>query len=132
MTTTEMRGWLTASRPPEDALVTRVRAALFHGWTPNLDLAEEDMVISDWLDDVGEFPTWTLTVAFRTWRRDQPNRRPSPGGIRALCMAEMRRLHDEIARREKLATPPEPEAPRANADAVRAILAGFTSRRAAE
>jgi len=125
MPSEEIRRWLQAPRPSEEALMIRVRAALFHGWTPNLSLEEEDMILADWLDDVAEFPTWTLTAAFRTWRREHPTRRPAPGGIRALCMAEVRRLTSELQKRE-VARPVEDDAvvaPRADPAVMARIVA---------
>src|SRR6185437_90451 len=45
---------------------------------------------ADWLDDLREFAPAIVEEACRRWRRANPDRRPGPGHIRALCIEERR------------------------------------------
>lgn len=123
MPTPEIMRWLRAEPPSDAALTAKIRATLSHYYRPDLSLEEEDLVLEDWTDDLAGFPTWAIAAAFTTWRRANPQRRPSPGGIRALCMAETARLRAELDARRPDAPEPEPtpeelEAKRARAEAI--------------
>jgi hypothetical protein len=53
---------------------------------------------ADWIEDLVEFPVECIEEACREWRRSQPDKRPTPGHIRMLAIAEQRRRNP----------PPEP------------------------
>jgi hypothetical protein len=59
---------------------------LNHYWTANDLLPVREQQVSDWLDDLKEFPTEIVAEACRQWRRKPGTRRPLPGDIRALSM----------------------------------------------
>ncbi|MGM0584241.1 MAG: hypothetical protein ACQEUZ_06290 [Pseudomonadota bacterium] len=101
----EIQAWMQAPRPTEDELIVRIRAALFHGYTPDMAVDEEEMLLNDWIEDLHGFPTWAIAEALKKWRRENPRRKPSSGAIRASARSEVRRLEDELRRRH----PPEPE-----------------------
>jgi len=81
-----------------DRLLGRLLALLSHypakGLTPDV----EQLVAMDWVEDLGEFPTWAIDQAARTWRRTK-KWRPSIAEMRALCedaCAKERGLADRL------------------------------------
>ncbi|MCW2238954.1 hypothetical protein [Azospirillum canadense] len=80
-------------------LLARILALLSHypakGMTPEV----EQLVALDWAEDLGEFPSWAVDTAARTWRRTR-KWRPSIAEMRALCAescAEERALATRLA-----------------------------------
>lgn len=44
----------------------------------------------DWLEDLREFGPEVVSIACAEWRRQPGGKRPTPGDIRALCIAHQR------------------------------------------
>lgn len=60
--------------------------------------------LEDWVEDLADFGPAIVADACREWRRTQPDRRPGPGHIRALCLAAQREQR-ERAHHRALASP---------------------------
>lgn len=43
----------------------------------------------DWLEALGDFPAALVAESCGIWMRAEPNKRPTPGHIRALCVEAM-------------------------------------------
>lgn len=107
----------------------QIARLLAHYWTTHEPEAVRRMVAEDWLDDLAEFAPEIVTAACREWRRQPGGRRPTPGDIRGLCIAEqharaeLRALTDTRAARWPgwLAElwGPEPDGPARRAEAIR-------------
>lgn len=76
------------------ALVTRL---LGHYWTADEPAAVRQAQIEDWLDDLREFPAEMVENACREWRRRPGGKRPTPGDIRQICIAEQSARHERLA-----------------------------------
>ena len=81
----------------------------------------------DWLEDLAEFGPAIVAAACREWRQRPVNRRPAPGEIRALCIAEQKAQRE----REERALP-SGERPWTYADRVAALRAKREANREAE
>lgn len=79
------------------ALISRLMS---HYWTADDPPAIRRAQAEDWVLDLIEFGPAVVEAACREWRRRPGGRRPTPGDIRALCLAEQRE------RREAPALPP--------------------------
>lgn len=127
----QIRAWIEAPRPTEAELLVRIRAALFQGYVTagEMSVEEEDLLLDDWISDLSGFPTWAISEAFKRWRRENPNRKPTSGAVRALSRSEVRRLEAELLRRNP--PPPEPEKTPVSREAAASILAeyGFAPKR---
>ena len=65
-------------------ILERISTLLSHYWTANEDAALREAQLSDWLDDLGEFPAAVVKEAIAEWRRGQ-TKRPTPADIRSIC-----------------------------------------------
>ena len=85
---------------------------------------------ADWLEDLAEFGPEIVAAACREWRRKPGGKRPTPGDIRALCIAQ-RQDYGEMLAIEDARSPwpkwlesvwgPEPEGPQRRAEALGAV-----------
>lgn len=83
----------------------------------------------DWLEDLAEFGPAIVADACREWRQRPVNRRPAPGEIRALCLAEQKAQREREERARALANG---ERPWTYADRVAALRAKREANREAE
>ena len=94
-----------ATSPGEpDEVLARVLALLSQYPQTPLPSAVEGAIAANWLDDIGEYPSWIVAEACRRWRR-HPTKyrfRPLPGDIRALCVEIAGRLPVIAERLRKL------------------------------
>jgi hypothetical protein len=78
--------------PTHTRLVSElVRRLLSHYWTLDDHPAMRREQGADWIEDLVELPAECIEEACREWRRTQPDKRPMPGHIRILAIAEQRR-----------------------------------------
>ena len=96
-----------------DEVLARVLALLSQYQQSPLPAAVEAAIAVDWLDDIGEFPTWVVVEACRRWRRHPTKFRykPLPGDIRALCQEVAGRLPIVVDRLRRLLAALRREAP---------------------
>ena len=117
-----------------DEVLARILALLSQYQQTPLPPAVEAAIAADWLDDIGEFPSWIVTEACRRWRR-HPTKyryRPLPGDIRALCVEIAGRLPIVAERLKRLlaAVPREALTPIGCQEDVRArVIALATAKR---
>lgn len=78
---------LTTSAASEEWIVGRVTTLLSHYFQPSEDLAVTRAAMGDWLEDLHGFSEATIEAACKGHRRQDPNRRPTPGGIRNRALA---------------------------------------------
>lgn len=65
---------------------------LMHYYAPHdLSAPARKAMAADWLEDLEEFEPDVVADACREWRRKPGSRRPLPGDIRQLCIAEQQR-----------------------------------------
>ena len=116
-------------------LLARILSLLSLYRSVDLPPAIEEYLAEDWLDDLAEFPEWSILDACRAWRRDRKRYRfkPLPGDIRALCIENVANLVMTAERLAKLIasiSPMEKEPMATRAIEVQArILAVATARR---
>lgn len=86
------------SPDPKREVAAIVGRLLLHYFVPGeiSDGARKAMA-EDWVEDLAEFPPQIVADACRTWRRKPNGRRPLPGDIRALCIAEQREQQERRA-----------------------------------
>lgn len=72
-----------------ELIAATVAKLLTHYWISDMSPGVRAAQGKDWGDDLGEFPAALVADACTEWRRTQPDRRPTPGHIRKLCI-EMR------------------------------------------
>ena len=85
--------------------------------------------LSWWCDALQDWTVEQVTWALRKWNMDNPDRRPTPGHIVAVCKAARgAKYARELAEAKK---PPEPPKKRPSAERANEILAeaGFRVRR---
>lgn len=89
-------------RPAERRwILGRVLALLAHYFTPNTDPRVAEAIAEDWAQDLRDFPDWAILEACSSWRREETQRRPTPGHIRNLCQKRVA-PHVRLARKIKL------------------------------
>lgn len=76
------------------ALVNRL---MNHHWTADEPSTLRQAQAEDWLEDLIEFSPAIVAEACRQWRRKPGSRRPLPGDIRVLCIAEHREQSERRA-----------------------------------
>lgn len=76
------------------ALVLRL---LQHFWTAADPPEMRQAQMEDWIEDLREFGAELVADACREWRRRDDARRPTPGQIRALCIAAQREQREHLA-----------------------------------
>jgi len=76
---------LSGGKLNDSLIAERVTTLLSHYWTAAEDERLRALQISDWLDDLGEFPAMIVADSCALWRRSYPGKRPTPGDIRQLC-----------------------------------------------
>ena len=72
----------------------RVTTLLAHFFVPDMPVPLQTAVISDWLEDLAEFPPWAVEDACRMWRRTE-SRRPTPAVIRKICQKAVKDVEFE-------------------------------------
>ncbi|WP_451979278.1 hypothetical protein [Azospirillum endophyticum] len=77
---------LTTVLAPADSdhLLGRVLTLLSHFPAKGLSPEVERMMALDWAEDLGEYPSWVIDAAARSWRRSR-KWRPSIAEMRSLC-----------------------------------------------
>ncbi len=85
-------------------LLARILSLLALYRSADLPPAIEEAIAEDWLDDLAEFPEWSILEACRSWRRDSKRYRfkPLPGDIRMLCLESVAKLATTAERLSKL------------------------------
>ena len=74
---------LVAGQP--EKLIALVTANLATAFVPDVgDMSGTGATIL-WLEDIGEYPIWAVSEAFKDHRRENPEKRPAPGRIRDRC-----------------------------------------------
>lgn len=132
MTPQKLPAKLPQSSDPE-WIAGRVQTLLAHYFEPSRDAALTRAMLADWIEDLQTIPQWAIDDACRTYRRDQPRRRPTPGDIRNRALSAV----GERRSRERANAPvrelAEPRPPRVTAEQATAIMAemGFTPQRLA-
>ena len=100
----------------------RIETLLSHYFQPESPTEVKDAALDDWVDALSIFPQPAIEYACRTYLRNQPRRRPTPGDIRAAAL-------NETARSAPMAIEaPEPRRDVVTPEAAARILAaaGFT------
>jgi hypothetical protein len=65
---------------------------------PDLPKEVRQAQAEDWCEDLIEFGPGIVAEACRQWRRQEPDRRPTPGHIRELATREVRRQKEQRKR----------------------------------
>ena len=73
-----------------DEIAGRIAALLSHYWVGQMPGSLQTLVASDWLEDLGEFPSHAIEEACRRWRRAEI-KRPKPAEIRDMCQRIIRK-----------------------------------------
>jgi hypothetical protein len=68
--------------------VGRLLAHRWRGRAEELSEGAQQAILTDWIDDLGEFPLWAVDEAMRTYRRTE-EWAPTIAAIRRLCEAEV-------------------------------------------
>lgn len=110
------RGWIGG----------RIVTLLGHYWREDDPTELTAALAKDWADLLEGYPRAAIEDACKSYLRDQPRRKPTPGDICNRAAA-----FQAIARRRRPKLRPEPEPPACSAEAARDILAraGFTPKR---
>lgn len=82
-------------------LLARILALLSHYRSDAHAPQVEQIIASDWAEDLGQYPLWAINAAARTWRREQKFK-PQIAEMRTLCERITRDALDEIATIERL------------------------------
>ena len=64
----------------------RIATLLAHFYVANMPASLQTAVMTDWLDELSEFPAWSIQKACRDWLRDE-RRRPTLADIVERCEA---------------------------------------------
>ena len=121
----ELMGSVLAPASP-DHLLARVLALLSHYPAKGTAPEVEHLVALDWAEDLGEFPSWAVDAAARSWRRTR-KWRPSIAEMRALC-EEACAAERALARRLSVIAATGDAANRCRAGRLRALAGGAVRR----
>lgn len=83
-----------------------VEVVLSGYWQAEMDARLRAGVLSDWADELEDWPIDQVRFGLREWRRDNPRRKPNPGDI----LSVLKRLRGE-AHAKRLAMLPKPAEP---------------------
>jgi len=113
--------------------VDRARRCLKLYYEPDMSAEDRADMLDLYEKALSAYPKWAVSKGFDQWEKTG-TRRPSPGEIGILAGRAMKEITDELARRAKIETPPEPErAPPSQEEAERIMQrAGFTPKRIAD
>ncbi len=64
----------------------RIATLLAHYYVPDMPASLQTAVMSDWLDELSEFPAWAIQEACRDWLRNE-RRKPTLSEILLRCNA---------------------------------------------
>lgn len=98
-------------------------------WQTDMEPRMKAAVMADWADELEDWTIEQVRWGLRSWRRDNPRRKPNPGDILGILKAQ--RGKTEAAKLAALPRPqPEPHQP-VSRDVAAEILAraGFAPRR---
>ncbi len=99
MITEALRQYEVYLAPADRAQVSaRIATLLAHYYVPDMPASLQTAVMSDWLDELAEFPAWAIQQACRAWLRRE-KRKPSLADIISLCNDAM---HDARTERTVL------------------------------
>lgn len=116
-----------ATRPSAGWIVRRVSALLSHFFQAGAADEVRTLAERDWVLALGSLPEWAVSRACDEAAMESLHR-PVPAAVRLAALRLTAPYEAELNRRRAVALP-EPEIVRAKADAVRGILAGFSSSR---
>ncbi|AZB63878.1 hypothetical protein EBL87_09065 [Cereibacter sphaeroides] len=124
---------IRAIRSPSDEAFTldRTRTCLRLFFEPDMLPEDRAAVIDSFGRALASFPRWAVSAAFDAYEKTGTHR-PAPAQIVRLAEAELKRITDEVARRERIEEERAAEQrPAVDAGSARAIMdaAGFTPRR---
>ena len=108
-----------------------VEVVLSGYWQTEMDPKMKAAVMADWADELEDWTIEQVRWGLRSWRRENPRRKPNPGDILGILKAQ--RGKAEAAKLAALPRPqPEPHQP-VSRDVAAEILAraGFAPRRVA-
>jgi len=122
-----------AIRSPSDQgqILRRTNSVLSLYYDPDLDPTTKAELRQEFVIALTAYPDWAIQRAFDQWVKDA-KRRPSPGEIVSLAALQVKTITDELARRERMATPAIGQSrERVSAAAAAEIMAqaGFTIKR---
>lgn len=75
------------SRSPQEIAAHRAQTSalvevfLDGYWQSDMSQAKRNLALTDWCDELEDWPVDSIKTAFRQWRRDNPNKKPNPGHI---------------------------------------------------
>lgn len=118
---------LTQSMSPQERVDHRQKIAfevevILHSyWQSSPPPAIKAGILADWCDALDDWTQEQVVWSLRKWRNDNPDKRPNPGHILAICKnARGRRIAKEMAQKQK--TEPAPRADRITAERAAEIV----------
>ena len=104
-----------ASTPTGKWVAVKIQTLLSHYFQPGHDDRLAELAMVDWIEALAGLTAWEIDMACREHLKAEPDRRPTPGGIRKRALALRA---DQMAEQRRALPPPPPEPPRAPADAA--------------
>lgn len=94
--------------PSRDWLMGRCATLLAHYWVPEMGPSLQEAVARDWGIKLERFPAWAIEKACQDYMSAEPDRRPTPGRIEKLCIAEISSADRHRAKIRRALDRPEP------------------------
>lgn len=73
----------------------RVTVLLSHYFVPDLPIAAQTALLTDWVDALADFPWWAIQQACGEWLQSEP-RRPTPADIVLRCKAAESKVRVDV------------------------------------
>lgn len=83
-------------------------------WQADMSEMKRNYILADWCDDMERWTFESIRAALRWWRRQNPNKKPNPGHIRAIL--ERAQAERKASERKAIAQQQPPSALQKNPD----------------
>lgn len=86
---------------PQGKITARVTVLLSHYFVPDLPVAAQRAVLTDWVDALADFPWWAIQKACAEWLKTE-RRKPTPADIVLRCEAAISKAGVDVWALKKL------------------------------